>query len=81
MEILSLAFAGKVLMVALKPVLPKDLIWLLRAIIPQQKLQIANELEEERRLIRPELCHVFQLQFGCVDMAIDLLYSTPDLFI
>lgn len=28
MEILSLAFAGKVLMVALKPVLPKDLIWL-----------------------------------------------------
>lgn len=39
MEILGLAFAGKVLMVALKPGLPKDLTWLLRAIIPPQKLQ------------------------------------------
>lgn len=38
MEMLGLSFAGKVLMVTLKPVLPQDVKWLSRAIIPQQNV-------------------------------------------
>lgn len=40
-----LAFVGKVLMVTLKPVLPEDLTWLIRAIIPQQNLWIGKNTE------------------------------------
>lgn len=45
MEILDLAFAGKLLVEVLRPVLCKDLTGLSSAIMPQQKLHTVDKLE------------------------------------